>query len=33
VRLVNAYFSEKGQDACEKYFWKNAATAYHLPLR
>lgn len=32
VRLVNAYFSEKGQAACEHYFWKNAATAYGLPL-
>ncbi len=30
VRLVNAYFSEKGQEACELYFWKNAATAYGL---
>jgi len=33
VRLVNAYFSEKGQAACEHYFWKNAATAYGLPLK
>jgi L-fuconolactonase len=32
VRIVNCYFSEKGQDACEHYFWKNAATAYHLKL-
>ncbi|MCP4170548.1 MAG: amidohydrolase family protein [Fuerstiella sp.] len=32
VRLVNAYFSAKGQDASERYFWKNAATAYDLPL-
>ena len=32
VRLVNAYFAEKGQEACEKYFWKNAAVAYGLPL-
>ena len=32
VRLVNAYFSEKGQEVCEKYFWKNAAVAYGLPL-
>lgn len=32
VRLVNSYFSEKGQDACEKYFWKNAAKAYGLKL-
>lgn len=33
VRLVNAYFSEKGQAACEQYFWKNAAIAYGLPLK
>jgi L-fuconolactonase len=33
VRLVNAYFAEKGQEACEKYFWKNAAVAYGLPLK
>lgn len=32
VRLVNAYFSTKGQQACERYFWKNAAEAYRLPL-
>ena len=32
VRLVNAYFSAKGQDASERYFWKNAATAYGLSL-
>lgn len=33
VRLVNAYFAEKGQETCEKYFWKNAAVAYGLPLK
>ena len=33
VRLVNAYFAGKGQEACEKYFWKNAAVAYGLPLK
>ena len=33
VQLVNAYFSEKGQDAAERYFWKNAAEAYALPLK
>ena len=33
VKLVNAFFAEKGQDACEKYFWKNAAVAYGLPLK
>ena len=32
VRLVNDYFSEKGQEACEKYFWRNAAAAYNLNL-
>jgi len=30
VRLVNAYFSAKGQEACELYFWKNAARAYNI---
>ncbi|MDG1897610.1 MAG: amidohydrolase family protein [Fuerstiella sp.] len=33
VRLVNAYFSAKGQNASERYFWKNATTAYGLPLQ
>ena len=33
VKLVNRYFSEKGQPACEKYFWKNASTAYNLGLK
>jgi len=32
VTLVNAYFSEKGQEACEKLFWKNANRAYNLGL-
>jgi predicted TIM-barrel fold metal-dependent hydrolase len=32
VRLVNGYFMEKGQEACERYFWKNAADAYQLDL-
>lgn len=32
VRLVNAYFREKGESACEHYFWKNAATAYNFRL-
>jgi L-fuconolactonase len=27
-RLVQAYFSGKGQEALEKYFWKNALVAY-----
>lgn len=30
VRLVHSYFAEKGQEACERYFWQNAATAYRL---
>jgi L-fuconolactonase len=30
VRLVNAFFSEKGQEASERYFWKNAVRAYQL---
>jgi len=33
VRLVNSYFAEKGPDASERYFWKNAAEAYRLPLK
>ncbi|MEN8679685.1 MAG: amidohydrolase family protein, partial [Akkermansiaceae bacterium] len=33
VKLVNEYFSAKGQEACERYFWKNAAEAYRLPLK
>lgn len=33
VRVVNGYFSTKGQEACEQYFWKNAATAYGLDLK
>jgi L-fuconolactonase len=32
VRLVNEYFSAKGQVACERYFWKNASEAYQLDL-
>lgn len=32
VKLVNEYFSAKGQEACERYFWKNAAEAYQLEL-
>lgn len=27
-RLVHAYFSQKGEAALEKYFWKNAKAAY-----
>jgi predicted TIM-barrel fold metal-dependent hydrolase len=32
VRLVNSYFADKGQEASERYFWKNAAEAYRLGL-
>jgi L-fuconolactonase len=32
VTLVNAYFSNKGQEASEKYFWANAAKVYKLKL-
>lgn len=32
VKLVNAYFAEKGQEATEQYFWKNAAKVYGLDL-
>ena len=32
LKLVNRYFVEKGQDASEKYFWKNAAEVYRLKL-
>ena len=33
LKLVDSYFSEKGQEARENYYWKNAATAYRLPLK
>ena len=26
--LVRDYFSSKGRDACESYFWKNSRVAY-----
>lgn len=32
VQLINAYFSEKGQAAKERCFWKNAVRAYKLNL-
>ncbi len=32
VQLVNGYFADKGHEARERYFWKNAAEAYKLPL-
>lgn len=33
LQLVDAFISEKGQDAREHYYWKNAAAAYRLPLK
>ena len=33
VTLVNAYFTSKGQEASEKYFWGNAAKVYKLNLK
>lgn len=33
LKLVDSWISEKGQDAREHYYWKNAATAYRLPLK
>ena len=32
VKLVNDYFSDKGRDACENYFWKNAVRVYGLEI-
>ncbi len=32
LKLVDRFISEKGQDAREHYYWKNAAAAYKLPL-
>jgi len=32
VAVVNSYFAEKGKEASEHYFWKNAAEAYQLDL-
>ena len=32
LRLVDTWISGKGQEARENYYWKNAATAYRLPL-
>ena len=33
LELVDKFISQKGQDAREHYYWKNAATAYRLPLK
>ncbi|MGF1579043.1 MAG: amidohydrolase family protein [Gemmataceae bacterium] len=30
LKLVHSYFAEKGQAACEQYFWKNATKVYNL---
>ena len=32
-RIVQEYFSAKGTDACEKYFWKNSQAAYRWRAR
>ncbi|MCA9174640.1 MAG: amidohydrolase family protein [Planctomycetales bacterium] len=32
LTLVDKFISEKGQDAREHYYWKNATAAYRLPL-
>ena len=32
-RIVTAYFTQKGEEALEKYFWKNARAAYKLSER
>lgn len=32
VTLVNAYFAEKGQEASENFFWRNASRSYNLGL-
>ena len=32
-RIVSDYFSGKGREACEKYFWKNSLTAYRWQER
>lgn len=33
LQLVDRFISQHGQDAREHYYWKNAATAYRLPLK
>lgn len=33
LELVDRFISSKGQDAREHYYWKNAASAYRLPLK
>jgi L-fuconolactonase len=33
LKLADRFISQKGQDAREHYYWKNAAAAYRLPLK
>ena len=33
LKLVREYFMEKGQNAAEKYFWKNSVAAYNWQKR
>ena len=33
LKLVDSFFSAHGQEVRERYYWKNAAAAYHLPLK
>lgn len=33
VAVVNSFFSKKGKEASERYFWQNAAEAYQLDLK
>ncbi|QDU98435.1 amidohydrolase family protein [Lignipirellula cremea] len=33
LSLVDQYFAGKGPEACERYYWQNAAEAYQLPLK
>lgn len=33
LKLVDQFISPKGQDAREHFYWKNAASAYRLPLK
>lgn len=33
LKLVDRFISAKGQEVREHYYWKNAATAYRLPLK
>lgn len=32
LRLVNGYFLEKGEEACDRFFWKNAKRFYAINL-